>query len=254
MQEYVDKLELPAVNWKNFQSFRATLAWIVYCRPDICARVTKSAQVTAYQFLEDQDGKFQLLADTLKQKQLRTFKYRLKYPKLDKDSLFIRTYADASSGTNSDGTSQLGYFVLLMDKFNRAAFISFRSGKCYRVTHFAMAAETIAFSEAFDAAFTTQHALQKLLRRKVKLQMLTDSKKLFDAISRSTRTKERRLMIDIAGAKESFEKREISDLMLVSTKHMLADCLTKVMQTTQLIQVIESGKLEHKIEKWVIRS
>lgn len=224
----------------------------MYCRPDICARVAKSAQVTIDQFLQDPAGKFQLLEDTLKQ--LRTFKYRLKYPKLDKDSLFIRTYADASFGTNSDGTSQLGYFVLLMDKFNHVAFISFRSGKCYRVTHSAMAAETIAFAEAFDAAFTTQHTLQKLLQRKVKLQMLTDSKQLFDAITRSTRTKERRLMIDIAAAKESFEKREISDLGLVSTQHMLADCLTKVMHPNQLLQVVSSGKLEHDIEKWVIRS
>lgn len=254
MQEYTEKLRLPELSdqtWKTFQSFRAKLAWLIYCRPDICAMVAKSAQVTEKQFQENPRSNFKLLEDTLGR--LTKIKYRLKYPKLDIDSLFIRIYADASFGTNSDGSSQLGFFLVLMDKYDRFAIISFRSGKCYRVTHSAMAAETIAFAEGFDAAYSLQHALGKLLKRKIGIQMLTDSQQLFDAISKSTRTKEKRLMIDISAAKQSFERFEISDLGLVRTGNMLADCLTKIMQPQQLMQAIETGKLEHEIEKWVIR-
>jgi hypothetical protein len=89
---------------------------------------------------------------------------------------------------------------LLMDKDDRFAIIKFRSGKCHRVTHSAMAAETCAFAEAFDAAFVLKHSLEKLLKRQIRLQMLTDSKQLFDAISHSTQTKEKRILIDIAAS------------------------------------------------------
>jgi hypothetical protein len=101
----------------------------------------------------------------------------LNYPALDLDSLYIRGYADASFGMNVDrGSSQIGYCILFMDKFERFAIIKFRSGKSHRVTHCVMAAETCAFAEAFDAAFVLKHNLEKLLKRQIRLQMLTDSK------------------------------------------------------------------------------
>lgn len=252
MNEYIAKLSVPTEqSWKSFISFRAKLAWLTYCRPDICANIAKLAQVTEKQFENEPEVHFESMRKATQQ--LRNFRYKLRYQDLDQESLYIRTYADASFGTNSDGSSQLGYCVLLMDKFDKFSLVNFRSGKCYRVTHSAMASETIAFAEAFDASYSIQHALQKLLVRPVKLQMLTDSKQLFDAISNSTHTKEKRLMIDIAAAKESFERLEISDLGLVRTEHMLADCLTKVMHPKQLLEALESGVLSHEIEKWIIR-
>jgi hypothetical protein len=118
--------------------------------------------------------------------QLRKYDMFLNYPALDLDSLYIRGYADARFGINVDGSSQIGYCILLMDKFDRFAVIKFRNGKCHRGTPSAMAAETCAFAEAFDAAFVLKHSLEKLLKRQIRLQKLTDSKQLFDAISHST--------------------------------------------------------------------
>jgi hypothetical protein len=140
-----------------------------------------------------------------------------------------------------------------MDKFDRFAIIKFRSGKCPRVTHSAMEAETCVFAEAFDAAFVMQHSLEKLLKRQIRLRMLTDSKQLFDAISHSTQTKERRILIDIAASKQSFERHEISDLGLVAGRDMLADCFTKGMEPTQLMSALASGFLRHEIKQWIIR-
>jgi hypothetical protein len=176
------------------------------------------------------------------------------YPALDLDSLYIRGYSDASFGMNVDGSSQIGYCILLMDKFDRFATIKFWSGKCHRVTHSAMAAETCAFAEAFDAAFVLKHSLEKPLKRQIRLQMLTDSKQLFDAVSHSTQTKEKRILIDIAASKQSFERHEISDLGLVSGRDMLADCFTKVMEPAQLISALESGFLRHEIKQLIIRN
>jgi hypothetical protein len=99
------------------------------------------------------------------------------------DSLYIRGYADANFGMNVDRSSQIGYCILSMDKFDRFAIIKFQSGKCHRVTPSAMAAEACAFAEGFEAAFVLKHSFENLIKRHIRLQMLTDSKQLFDAIS-----------------------------------------------------------------------
>jgi hypothetical protein len=217
MNEYTNKLELPQLqSWKNFASFCAKMAWLVYVRPDICAQAAKLAQITESQFILNPIECFLSLGKCLNS--LKAWVYRLYYPKLDLDTLFIRVYADASFGTNRDGSSQLGYCIVLMDKTGRFSLVKYRSGKFYRVTHSAMAAETCAFAEAFDAAFVVKHSLEQLLGKKIPLQMLTDSKQLFDSISHSTHTKERRIMTDIAASKQSFERAEISDLGLVATE------------------------------------
>jgi Reverse transcriptase (RNA-dependent DNA polymerase) len=54
MSDYIEKLTFPMdQSWKHFASFRAKLAWIVYDRPDISARVAKLAQVTEQNFRTD---------------------------------------------------------------------------------------------------------------------------------------------------------------------------------------------------------
>jgi hypothetical protein len=57
--------------------------------------------------------------------QVRKYGNFLSYPELDLDSLYIRGYADASFGMNVDGSGQIGYCILLMDKFDRFAIIKF---------------------------------------------------------------------------------------------------------------------------------
>jgi hypothetical protein len=165
----------------------------------------------------------------------------------------LRNGSPRSPNRHTPKHSQVGCCILLMDKFERFAIIKFRSGKCLRVTHSAMAAETCAFAEAFDAAFVLKHSLEKLLKRQIRLQLLTDSKQLFDAISHSTQTKEKRILIDIAALKQSFERHEISDLGLVAGRDLLADCFTKDMEPTQLMSAFESGFLRHEIKRWIIR-
>jgi hypothetical protein len=215
MSDYIEKVTFPLdQSWKHFASFRAKLSWLVYARPDICARVAKLAQVTEQHLRTDAIEYFRILEDCFQQ--VRKYRMFLNYPALDLDSLYIRGYADANFGMNVDGSSHVGSRILLMDKFDRFAVFKFRSGKCHRVTHSAMAAETCAFAEAFDTAFVLKYSLEKLLKRQIRLQMLTNSKQLFDAISHSTQAKEKRILIDIAASKHSFGRHEIrtSDSLL----------------------------------------
>eukprot|EP00173_Palmaria_palmata_P004975 Plantae.Rhodophyta-Palmaria_palmata.ctg7907.p1 GENE.Plantae.Rhodophyta-Palmaria_palmata.ctg7907~~Plantae.Rhodophyta-Palmaria_palmata.ctg7907.p1 ORF type:complete len:225 (+),score=20.42 Plantae.Rhodophyta-Palmaria_palmata.ctg7907:63-677(+) len=184
---------------------------------------------------------------------LKANKLHLKYPKLNKDSLRIRAYPDASHASNPDGSSQLGYIICLQDDTGRFAIIKHRSAKCHRVTRSAMSAESCAFADCYDAAFVLKVELERLLDMHIPLQMLVDSKQLFDAISHSSRTKEQRVMIDINAGKQGFERREISDLGLVTTVIMLADCFIKTRKPTQLLEAMKTGILRHPISNWIVR-
>lgn len=57
----------------------------------------------------------------------------LKYSKLYKYSLNLRVYADASFATNDDLSSQLGYIVLLCDRFNCCHVMDYVSRKSRRI-------------------------------------------------------------------------------------------------------------------------
>lgn len=65
----------------------------------------------------------------------------------------------------------------------------------------------------YDAAISITEELSVILNRRVPLQFLTDSKSLFNFISKGSRTSKKRTMIDIPCAKEAFRKGNISDIV-----------------------------------------
>ena len=105
----------------------------------------------------------------------------------------------------------------------------------------------MAFAEAFDAAFILKTDLQEVLYQPVPLDMLTDSKSLFDVITKNSSTTEKRLMIDIASARESYGRLEISNIGLVRSEHNIADAMTKPKKCAALNYVVTDGKLAHPI-------
>ena len=69
--------------------------------------------------------------------------------------------------------------------------------------------------------------------------MSTDSKSVFDFIVRASMTSEWRLVIDIPGTREAYERSKIADIRLIGSEHNLADSMTKIMAPKQLLRVIE---------------
>jgi len=117
-----------------------------------------------------------------------------------------------------------------------------------------MAGEVIAFSDMFDVAVTLAEEIRTTFQRPIPLHLLTDSKALFDIISKGSRTSEKRMMLDIAAAREGFRDHVISDIGFVRSAHNLADGLTKPMQQAALQRVIRSGRLTTQAEQWIIRN
>lgn len=117
-----------------------------------------------------------------------------------------------------------------------------------------MSSEVIAFSDMFDIAVALSEELSTVVKQRVPVQLLTDSKSLFDVISKGSRTSEKRTMLDIAAAREGFRDKIISDIGFVRSGNNIADGLTKSLSQAVLRDVVTSGHLDVKPEQWIVRS
>ena len=240
--------------FSEFASVRMKLSWLGNTRPDLCLEISQLAQVTHEAFKEERKTHVKRVNRVIKMAQEN--KYGLNIASLDKESLEVIGFSDASFAANADMSSQLGYICLLGDrKSDNVIPIFYKSYKARRVTRSVMTAETIAFSDLFDCAFTLATELKRMLPGvRIPVKLFTDNKSLFDVISKGTRTSEKRLMLDIAAAREGFSTRAISDIGLVRSDLNLADGLTKTMNQAMLLKVMKLGKLSRRAEQWIIRT
>jgi hypothetical protein len=111
----------------------------------------------------------------------------------------------------------------------------------------------IAFAEAFDSSFVLKSDLEDMLNMRIPIRMYTDSQSLFDVISKGSMTAERRLQIDIALAREGFDRKWISNIALIASQDNLADALTKPRASARLLEVLKTAKLRPHARKWIVR-
>ena len=219
----LEKLSRKA-GFEEFRSRRHALGWLSQTRPEISATVNILSQVTDKNFQPSHIGHINNAIKLLKKTPTRG----LKFVKLDEASLPIVTFDDASFSNNADGSTQLGYLILLADKTGNANVLQFASYKAKRVVRSVLSGETIAFADAFDSSFTLRHDLQNIIGKEIRLTMLADSLSLFRVIVNSSVTTEKRLMIDIRAARESNEKSEFEFLGWIKSQTNLADGFTKL--------------------------
>jgi hypothetical protein len=153
-----------------------------------------------------------------------------------------------------DKSSQLGFVVLLADASGKCAILQFKSQKSRRVVRYSTAGETLAFAEAFDASFILRHDLSKILNRHIPLLMLTDSESLFKTLTKARYTTERRLLVDIAAARQAYHAKDISNIGLIASRYNAADGLTKIGSNPALYKILTTATIEHPIEQWVIEA
>lgn len=249
---YADRLTLlpKDATFKAFASVRASAAWLTHTRPDLSCAVNKLAQISEQAFGPDAVRSLNALIKRAKAGR----DLALCYPALERGALRLRVYADASFAGNPDLSSQLGFVILLCDTSGRSHVLSYGSRKCKRVVRSAMAAEVYALAAAMDEAFTLRYDLEMLYRRHVPLNLFTDSKQVFDVITRATHPTEKRLMIDVAALRESYNRHEISYLGLISTENNVADAMTKLRCGSALDCLLRTGVDATPVAQWVVRS
>jgi hypothetical protein len=177
--------------------------------------------------------------------------------KLDESSLRLITFCDASFANNHDMSSQIGFVIVLADKHDNANIIHWQSVKCRRVTRSVLASELYAFAFAFDTAATLKSTTEQLFpgcRQGIPLIMATDSKSLYDCLTKLGTTKEKRLMIDLMCLRQAYERREITEVIWIKGEMNPADAMTKDKKVCDaLTRLIETNKVNVKPESWVDR-
>ena len=116
-----------------------------------------------------------------------------KFPKIDLNSVRIVEYSDAAFASNADTKSHFRRIILLMGSADSAIPITLKSYKSRRVARSALSAEVVAFSDLFDADLTLKSQIEHGLGCSVSVHLLTDSKSLFEIISKGSRTNEKRI-------------------------------------------------------------
>lgn len=148
----------------------------------------------------------------------------------------------------------LATFAYLGDDTGAVVPIHFKPYKSRRVTRSAMAGEVIEFSDLFDVAATLADEISSIMGKKIPVQFFTDSKSVFDVISKGSRTSEIGMMLDIAAARQGFKGKTISDIGFVRSSLNTADGLTKSMSQAALRQKMSSGHLKAVPEQWIVRN
>ena len=116
-----------------------------------------------------------------------------------------------------------------------------------------MSAEVIAFADLFDDELANRRKLEFVLRQPILLHILTDSRSVFDIISKGSLTSEKRIIVDIHAAREAYKAQEISNIGFARSSHKLADGLAKPKVQAALYQLLTTSYHKPKVKQWIIR-
>jgi hypothetical protein len=96
----------------------------------------------------------------------------------------------------------------------------------------------------FDMGAVIQTTISSILSTKIPLVICTDSYSLYDCMTKLGSTAEKRLMIDIMGLRQSYERREIDEVRWIDGHCNLADAMTKEKPGQALRRLIETNTID----------
>lgn len=245
----LNPLDAKNVTTADFVAERARGAYIAaVCRPDVTYSFSVASQITNPERID-----FKALNNAIIS-MLNSPEKGLNFVPLDLDSIVMAVFVDAGFGANLDSSSQLGFIITVMDKNGYANVVHYGSLKSKRVTRSVLAAELFAMVHGFDISSTIRLAFNSMLDKVIPLHVYTDSRSLYDCLTRINQTTEKRLLIDLRMIRQSYERREITEVFWIPTTQNPADAFTKARATSALQQLMDENRLLLTPNSWVERS
>lgn len=99
--------------------------------------------------------------------------------------------------------------------------------------------ETFGFADACVAAFIMHQCLRKNHMQTLKIVILTDSKTVFNNIIRNGSTMEKRLMIDIKGAREANDEGISNEIIWIHRNYNISNAMTKATVFSEFVEVLK---------------
>jgi len=243
---------------------RARGAYIAsICQPEAVFDYSVAAQIQQQQSDEDIKKLNQRLEWQINNK-LRG----LRFISLDLSKAKLMVFTDGSFANNRDLSSQIGYLIALVNEEGtdesgtdesftiKGNIIHYSSVKCKRVTRSVLASEIYGFVNGFDLGYVIAHTLRKVTDRlslpPIPLIVCTDSYSLYECLVKLGTTTEKRLMIDIMGLRQSYERREM-EIRWINGMDNPADAMTKASPNTAMESLVSNNKLTVRLEGWVQR-
>ena len=235
-----DKTEL--LNDTNLQHLRSRIGqlnWLAnVSRPEISFEVCYLSGIMKNATVADLIAANKVITNVQNNPSYMTF------PPLDLSSLYVKTYADGSFGSLTNGGSQGGVLVVLCDKYQQVSPIGWCSARLKRVVRSALAAETLAMCNGCEMAFMIAQTIKQILSiDNLPVETVTDSQSLFETLGSTKQPTSRRLLIEISALREMVNEGEIK-VNLVPGSKQISDPLTKRGAAWSLLQqVLQSGLL-----------
>ena len=189
----------------------------------------------------------------------------LRYVPIDLTDAKLMVFVDGSFANNKDLSSQLGFVLMLVNESKdtdntftiRGNLIHYNSTKCKRVTRSVLASEIYGMVNGFDMGIAVATTLRMIVERlglpAIPLVICTDSYSLYECLVKLGTTKEKRLMIDIMALRQSYERREITEIRWINGEDNPADAFTKASLNRALKRFINSTELTVRVNGWVQR-
>ena len=235
---------------KEATSTRAKIQYIsTVCRPDLASF---SQLLASDKMIPDTEAFKQLL--NLVEYARCTAQRRLNFVDLDQSSLRLMLFTDSAFGNRADLSSQLGYVIVLSDKYCNANILHYGSQKCRRITRSPMAAELLGLSTGFDESFCVKHLIEEMLGITIPLDVYIDSRTTFNCVAKNSGTTEKRLQIDAASIRQAISRGEINTISWISGKENPAGGLTRATllhDDHPLVKRMMTNKIDVQGEGWM---
>ena len=233
----------------EFRSLRGQLNRINHTRTDISFAVAYLSLVTEVSLCEADVKPAKKVVKNLSEMRNMT----LRFVPPDLKAMYIVVYTDSSFANNKDCASQIGFFVFPKDDENNANLIHFSSRKAQRGTTSILGAEIYAFADGgLDYEFILQHHLTNILKKNLLIRMITDSKSIFDNVTKMSYTEEKRLAIDVSAIREAYDWGEIDKIAWIRSFYNPADAMAKLTNNAILLRALKDNQVEHTIENLTV--
>ncbi|CAE7221040.1 hypothetical protein PTTW11_11373 [Pyrenophora teres f. teres] len=245
---------------QQYTEQRARGAYIAStCQPEASFDLSVAAQAQ-----QPSDEDIKALNKRLKW-QMENLDRGIRYVPVDLINAKLMVFVDGSFANNKDLSSQLGFVLMLVNEcadvdntFSiHGNIIHYSSTKCKRVTRSVLASEIYGMVNGFDIGIAIATTLRMITERlgisAIPLIVCTDSYSLYECLVKLGTTKEKRLMIDIMALRQSYERREITEIRWINGEDNPADAFTKASPNRALERFIDGNKLTVRVDGWVQR-